>query len=112
MSVENQAYDDAASLHVLAGEELTIFTVGEWKNRLSVLLSQHQDIVLDLSLVCEIDTAGLQLLIWAKNSALAAGKSLRTVEYSPAVQNMLQICGLDRIFGSTDRFSGPDGLDR
>jgi anti-anti-sigma factor len=111
MSIEEQA-DDAASLHIIAGEEITIFTVGEWKNRLSALLSQQQDIVLDLSLVREIDTAGLQLLIWAKNYALAAGKSLRTVEYSPAVQDMLALCGLDRIFGSTDRFSGPDAQDR
>ncbi len=71
--------------------ELTIFRAAELK---PVLLGNPQPLVIDLSGVTEIDTAGVQLLIQAKKMALQSQARLNLVACSPAVLDVLEIFNL------------------
>lgn len=85
---------------LLAGEgDMTIYTAGEWRERLEFALASGRDIELDLSGILEIDAAGLQLLIMAKKEAENRGKALRLTNHSPAVLEALDLCGLGSFFG-------------
>ena len=54
---------------------------------------------IDLAGVSEIDSAGLQLLVMAKNEARARGKTLGISRHSPAVLEVLDTCNLEGFFG-------------
>ena len=83
---------------VLEGE-LTIYTAANMKEQLLAPLSQHQEAEFDLAGVSEIDTAGLQLMIVAKQEAARHGKNLRFVAHSPAVVEMLELTNMAAFFG-------------
>ncbi len=89
-----------ASRHRLAiMEDLTIYGALELKQRLAGAIGQHRVIDLDLSQVAQIDTAGLQLLIFAKREAALAGKTLNIVAHSQVVQETIDFCNLGSFFG-------------
>jgi anti-anti-sigma factor len=75
--------------------ELTIFRAAELK---PVLLAEDAPDVIDLSGVTELDTAGLQLLMLAKKTALARGHELRLVGHSPAVLEVFELLGVAAYF--------------
>jgi len=79
--------------------ELTIYTAAEWKERLLGLFAGGDEIELDLCAVAEMDTAGLQLLIMAKQQAASAGKRLRLANHSQAVVDLFDLCGIAQFFG-------------
>lgn len=79
--------------------EMTIYTALALKDELLAPLAQCETAELDLSGVSEIDSAGLQLLIMAKNEAQARGKSLLINGHSPAVLEILNLCDLEGFFG-------------
>ena len=60
--------------------------------------SDRNSIQIDLSNVESIDTAGIQLLVSCRNSALARGKSFSIALMSDPVREALQITGLQQIF--------------
>ena len=60
--------------------------------------SDRNSIQLDLSNVDSIDTAGIQLLVSCRNSALARGKSFSIASMSDSVRETLHITGLQKIF--------------
>lgn len=64
---------------VQCGNELTICTVGALVNELLNALQASQDLVLDLSGVVRIDTAGLQLLAAVYHEAAVQGGTVRCV---------------------------------
>jgi len=55
-------------------------------------------IQLDLAHVESIDTAGIQLLVSCRNSALSRGKTFSIALMSDPVREALQITGLQQIF--------------
>ena len=71
--------------------ELTIFRAAQLK---PLLLEDPRPLVIDLSGVTEIDTAGVQLLMQAKKMALQSQASLSLVACSPAVMDVLEIFNL------------------
>jgi anti-sigma B factor antagonist len=82
----------------LAGE-LTIYSASTARTSLAVHLdAQPGPPTLDLADLEEIDTAGIQVLLWFKREARARGKVLPFVNHSPAV---IEAFDLLRI---TDRF--------
>lgn len=88
------------SIHRLAIEgEFTIFTAQELKDRFLAALEQEREIEVDLSQVSEMDSAGLQLMIGAKREATRQGKPLRFSGHSPAVVQILDLCGVSGYFG-------------
>jgi anti-sigma B factor antagonist len=80
-------------------EDLTIYHALEQKERLSTALEGADGLELDLSQVGEIDTAGLQLLIFAKREAARLDKTLTIVAHSSAVHQALDFCNLVGYFG-------------
>ena len=78
--------------------ELTIFRAAELK---PLLLADPLPLEIDLSGVTDIDTAGVQLLILAKNTARAQQRELRLVAHSPAVKEVFALLDL------AGYFSGP-----
>ncbi|KJV07223.1 STAS domain-containing protein [Methylocucumis oryzae] len=77
------------------GNELTIYNVAEYKQQLETGWQQNQELHLDLSDVLEIDSAGVQLLLWLKKTA----GSLKLVHHSKAVIEVFELLNLTAHFG-------------
>lgn len=77
--------------------ELTIYSVAEARDLLSAALDPGPVLQLNLSAVEELDTAGVQLLVWLKQEARRRGRTLVLTGHSPAVVevfDLLQVAGL------------------
>ncbi len=94
--VKNKKQQNA---RIAIGNELTIYTALELKNKLMTGLSTSEELELDLSEVSEIDAAGLQLLVMIKQKAGALGKVLRFSGHSQVVLDLLDLSGLAGFFG-------------
>ncbi|MFI3187279.1 MAG: STAS domain-containing protein [Methylococcaceae bacterium] len=79
--------------------ELTIYTATELKEKLLAGLLLTEELELDLSGVCEVDAAGLQLLVMIKQEAVVLGKVLHFTAHSPVVVELLDLSGLAGFFG-------------
>lgn len=97
MNVTVAAEDNACRIAVEG--EMTIGTAAELLRSLATPLVRFEDVEVNLAGVCEIDSAGLQLMVAAKREALAKHKSLRFVEHSQAVLEVLDLCDLAGYFG-------------
>ena len=76
--------------------ELTIAQAAEWKPPLLDAVTSGEAVLLDASAVTRTDIAGLQLLIAAKKSALAAGVrfGFKQGARSPALDHAAESAGL------------------
>jgi anti-anti-sigma factor len=79
--------------------DLTIYNAAGHKQALLDALDATELVELDLARVGEIDSAGLQVLLLAKRESLAAGKEMRIVAHSPAVQELLEFLNVASYFG-------------
>lgn len=79
--------------------ELTIYSAAETKTQLLTFLDSADELEINLAEVSEIDTAGLQLLILAKQEAKQAGKKLHFSLHSTAVLELLELANLVALFG-------------
>ena len=70
-------------------DELTIVTAAETRERLMPYLVGGADLELDLSAVSDIDTAGLQLLLMARQEAERRGVTVTLTDPSPVVRDLL-----------------------
>lgn len=76
--------------------ELTIFRAMELK---PAILATPALTDIDLSGVTDLDTAGVQLLMLAKKTALAQGGDLHLVGHSPAVLEVFELLNVAAYFG-------------
>jgi anti-anti-sigma factor len=74
--------------------ELTIYRAAELKDVLLEVVRQHATPAFDLSAVTECDSAGLQLLLVARQEAATLGKSLRVEGASAAVRDVFALLGV------------------
>lgn len=81
--------------------ELTIFEAAEARARLREELDAGGELQLDLSAVAELDTAGVQVLLWLKREAKARGAAVPFAHHSPAVLEVLERLNLAGAFGDT-----------
>jgi anti-anti-sigma factor len=93
MSTQQTSADSGSVLRI-AGE-LTIFRAAELKE---LLLSDLAPQEIDLSAVTEMDSAGLQLLMAAKQAATAKKSSLRLVAHSAAVMEVFELLNVAAYF--------------
>lgn len=82
----------------IAGE-FSIFNAVELRARLLDALAAADAVEVDLAQVSEIDSAGLQLMIAAKQEAAGRDKTLGFVGHSPAVLEALDLCDLIAYLG-------------
>ncbi len=86
----------AAQARVLRLEpELTIYSAAQVKQALVDALVARDPLTLDLADVCEVDSAGVQLLLAALRHAVSQGGSLQLAGHSAAVQEAFALLGLD-----------------
>jgi anti-anti-sigma factor len=78
---------------------LTIYTAAESKAKVLEPLKAEADVEFDLASVDEFDSAGLQLLILAKQEAAKLNCRLSLCNHSPAVIELLELSGLVSFFG-------------
>ncbi|MCW2313958.1 STAS domain-containing protein [Rhodoferax antarcticus] len=76
--------------------ELTIFRAMELK---PIILAVPPVTEIDLSGVTDLDTAGVQLLMLAKKTALAQGRDLTLIGHSPAVIEVFELLNVAAYFG-------------
>jgi len=77
--------------------ELTIYSVAEARDQLGAALDRGPGLQLNLAGLEELDSAGVQLLVWIKQEARRRGKHLALTGHSPAVVevfDLLQVAGL------------------
>ena len=79
--------------------ELTIYRAADLKREVLAALRQARVLEIDLSGVIELDSAGLQVLMLAKQTAAAEQRELRLVQHSPAVVDVFELLDLVAFFG-------------
>ncbi|MDF1762838.1 MAG: STAS domain-containing protein [Oleibacter sp.] len=84
---------------ITISNEMTIYTAGELKEKLSQVLDDPRDLEINLSKVNEIDSAGIQLLMLAKKSRSLKQYKLSLVEHTHDVIDAFEALGLVSYFG-------------
>jgi len=78
---------------------LTIYSVAEARKEIPARMAKLKALVLDLSGIEEMDTSGVQLLLWLKRDATKRGSALALINHSPAVLEVLDLLKLTTAFG-------------
>jgi len=79
--------------------ELTIYRAADLKVEVLEALRKAATLEIDLSGVSELDTAGLQVLMLAKQTAQAEQRTLRLAQHSPAVLEIFEMLDMGAFFG-------------
>ena len=79
-------------------DEMTIYNVLEQKNTIYPHLKPDHELQIDLSAVSEIDSAGMQLLIFLKNEAIRKQNELSFIHHSQAVVEVVEMLNLSSFF--------------
>jgi len=79
--------------------ELTIYQAATAKAELERALSAAPALEIDLAGVTELDTAGLQLLLWSKQEGERRGCTVRLINHSEPVLTVLTLLNVDRALG-------------
>jgi anti-sigma B factor antagonist len=83
--------------------EMTVYSAAALKPALlQGLLIEREVLELDLSLVQEFDTAGLQLLLMLHRQAAIAARKVRIVACSHAVRAALDLCHQTHLVDASD----------
>lgn len=100
MSYEISVVDDSEiSRRIRLAGELCILHAAELKPRLLEYLEPERALEVDLAGVDEVDTAGVQLLLFAKREALTTNCLLSFVNHSQAMLDIIDLFNLSRDFG-------------
>lgn len=83
---------------VLKPENMTIYEAQDIQLLFSDTLKVHQSIEVDLSLVGEFDSAGLQLMIALKNDALQQKKEVLFTGFNREVTSFLELFNMNAFF--------------
>lgn len=79
--------------------EMTIYNAAANFQRLKAHIDQHLPVEIDCSGVTEIDSSGLQLLLYAQAEADAQGLEFKLTGISETVENVLGLLFLKRTLG-------------
>lgn len=99
MSQESDNDDANEVTRIAIDGELTIYRAADLKVTVLEALRKSRVLEVDLSGVTELDTAGLQVLMLAKNTAAADKRELRLLNHSPAVVEIVEMLNLGAFFG-------------
>lgn len=88
MQIHTEKAGDASRVS-LAGE-MTIYSASDLKSKLLGALVDCAELEISMAEVTEMDTAGVQLLLLAKQEAARSGKVIHLTTPSPAVREVLE----------------------
>jgi len=88
-----------AIVHLTINDEMTIYTALEQKNALAKYLINNKELQVDLSGVSEIDSAGLQILMFMKREANDRHIKLSLINHSQPVVEVFELLKLGNHFG-------------
>ena len=74
---------------------MTIYRAAELKDTVLAAIADAQALDIDLSMVEELDSSGIQLLLLARREAARQGKSLRLICHSAPARESLALLGFD-----------------
>lgn len=94
----SQALTDGAARLMIDGE-MNIYNALEVKEQLIAAVRGGDTLELDLSHVSEIDTAGLQLLLLAKQESARLDKTLHIIAHSDPVRELIDFYNVAAFFG-------------
>jgi anti-sigma B factor antagonist len=80
-------------------EDMTIYNAAAQKQMLLDTLAGCDELDIDLSQVSEMDTAGFQILLLTKRTAVKANKTVRLSAHSKAVTDLLDLYNMVNYFG-------------
>jgi anti-anti-sigma factor len=86
-------------LRIAIEGEMTIYRAADLKVTVLEALRKTRVLEIDLSGIIELDTAGLQVLMLAKQTAIADKRELRLLQHSPAVMEIFEMLDLVAFFG-------------
>ena len=86
-------------LRIAIEGEMTIYRAADLKVTVLEALRKTKVLEIDLSGITELDTAGLQVLMLAKQTASADKRELRLLQHSPAVMEIFEMLDLVAFFG-------------
>lgn len=78
--------------------EMNIYAAAEIQQAVQKALLEAGDVALDLGEVSELDSAGLQQLLLLHRECQHAGRKLSVAASSPAVDEILNLLGLQKLF--------------
>ena len=80
-------------------ERLDVTTVGELREALALAIESgpEVDVVVDVSVVCVVDSVGLGLLVTTHRNCLRAGRRLVLVDPPPRLLRLLAVTRLHRV---------------
>ena len=87
----------ASNLQFSPVGEMNIYTASDQKNQLVSLLDANKNISIDLSNVSEIDTAGIQLLLFAKQESEKRRIQIEIIDFSDEVLEAFELTDLSKI---------------
>lgn len=85
--------------------EITIYTVLALKNDLILHLQAGKNLQLNLSTVAEVDSAGIQLLIYLQKKAHELGLTLSLFAINQAVYDVIELFDLIDFFDDIEKDS-------
>jgi anti-anti-sigma factor len=87
-------------LQVSVQEEMSIYSAQTLKETfLNWCNAGASELVVDLSAVTELDSAGLQLLLWLKAESQKRAFNLRLIRHSQAIMEVFELLKLSMYFG-------------
>lgn len=98
MGIEVKQQKKEVSYLAVRGE-MTIYTVLEQKRQLFESLKSAKELQIDLGGVTEIDSAGVQLLMFLKQEAVGRHIKLSLMQHSRAIVDVLETLNLSKYFG-------------
>jgi len=84
---------------LLKPQSMTIYEAAELQGLFVTTLAEYRQLQVDLSAVAEIDSAGLQLMVALKNTALKEKKSVAFSAHSREVITFLELFNMTGYFG-------------
>jgi len=97
LTIDVNEQEDGSTI-IAIKDEMVIYNVLEQKNLLYPHIKPEHELQIDLSDVSEIDSAGIQLLIFLKNEATRQQTELSFINHSQAVVEVVEIFNLSSFF--------------
>lgn len=97
MTIQVKEHD--GNIHLTIDDEMTIYTALEQKQELALQLKADHELQINLSTVSEIDSAGIQVLLFLKQQAAKKNSSLSLIKHSQPVVEVFELLNLSAHFG-------------